>query len=94
MPTHKNITIIQGDLFDYAQSGYIIHQVNCQNVMGSGFAKNFFQHYPIIKKSYHEECEKFAQSQKKLLGHLQYVPLTKTLLLLIHLHKKNMEDQT
>lgn len=71
--------VIQGDLFDYAHSGYIIHQVNCQNAMGSGFAKSFFTHYSIIKTEYHHECQDFLSWGRDLLGHIQYVPLTPTL---------------
>lgn len=71
--------IIKGNLFDYAESGYIIHQVNCQNDMGSGFAKAFFTKFPKIKTEYHKECEKFIEENKSIINHLQYVELTDTL---------------
>lgn len=71
--------IIEGDLFDYAKDGYIVHQVNCQNSMGSGFAKAFFTKYPIIKERYHEECDIFKIMRKSIIGHLQFVRLTEDL---------------
>lgn len=72
--------IISGDLFDYAHTGYIIHQVNCQNAMGSGFAKAFYEHYPEIKYAYHKEYDRLKRDGQPLLGHLQYVQLTPTLI--------------
>ena len=36
-------------------NGYIMHQVNCQNVMGAGVAKApSIQKYPRVKEAYHE----------------------------------------
>lgn len=45
--------IIKGNLFDFAKEGYIVHQVNCMNAMGSGFAREFAKRYPIVKSFYH-----------------------------------------
>ena len=72
--------IVQGDLFNYAENGYIIHQVNCQNDMASGFAKAFFTKFPKIKTEYHKECQKFINENKPIINHLQYVQLTDDLI--------------
>lgn len=33
--------------------GYIMHQVNCQDVMGAGVAKALYTKYPQVKRAYH-----------------------------------------
>lgn len=72
--------IVQGDLFDYAENGYIVHQVNCQNAMGSGFAKAFFTKYPKIKTDYHRLSQKFIDEKESIINALQYVQLTDELI--------------
>lgn len=34
--------------------GVIIHQVNCQNVMGAGVAKALYTKYPQVKEKFHQ----------------------------------------
>lgn len=41
---------IFGDITKISQ-GIIMHQVNCQNVMGAGVAKSLYQIYPRVKNS-------------------------------------------
>ena len=47
------INIVEGDLF-CARTGAIVHQVNCQGVMGSGVAKKFKEVFPKTYKYYLE----------------------------------------
>lgn len=47
----------QGNLFNYYQDYDIIaHGVNCQGVMGSGFAKQIKERFPWAYESYLEAC--------------------------------------
>lgn len=41
-------------------TGYIMHQVNCQNVMGAGVAKALYTKYPIVKLSYHDFAKEYT----------------------------------
>ncbi|MDE6149843.1 MAG: macro domain-containing protein, partial [Ruminococcus sp.] len=69
-----NIRIVNGDIF---QSGadVIIHQVNCQGVMGSGVAKQIREKYPNVFQKYHELCSRYKaeHNEKELLGTAQIV---------------------
>jgi len=71
---------LQGNLFDYAKNGYIVHQVNCQNSMRSGFAGEFLRRYPLIKEEYHKEIQKFSEEGRSIVNHLQYVQLNNDLI--------------
>ena len=68
------MNIVQGDLLEQVTSGIIAHQVNCQNAMGSGFAKAFYNRYPKIKQQYHALCHTVPKNKR--LGTVQFVPLT------------------
>lgn len=52
----------------------IIQQVNCQNVMGSGLAKQIYTKWPVVKRHYHEYCYAVG-SPYDLLGKVQYVSI-------------------
>lgn len=45
------ITIIEKDILT-VEKGIIVHQVNCQKVMGAGLAKQLSEKFPQIKKEY------------------------------------------
>ncbi len=45
--------ITQGDILNI-KKGIIVHQVNCQNKMGSGIAKSLYTKYPNVKEEYHK----------------------------------------
>ena len=45
---------------------YIIHQVNCQNAFGAGFADLITKHYPHVKEDYHAHCT--GKSPQQLFG--------------------------
>ena len=46
---NKDITTIE--------KGVIIHQTNCQNVIGSGIARAIYEKWPVVKTKYHEFCD-------------------------------------
>lgn len=78
--------IIYGDLLDYATEGVILHQVNCQNAMGSGFAKAFYTKYPVIKERFHITSERVLEKYNNketrinpLLGQMQWVKINENL---------------
>lgn len=58
--------------------GYIMHQVNCQNVMGAGVAKSLATKYPIILESYHDFCYEHPTAQNRF-GSIQEVPINSQL---------------
>ena len=49
------ILLQKGDLLEAGES--IVHQVNCQNVMGSGVAKAIYTKWPEVKIEYHKYCD-------------------------------------
>lgn len=68
---------IEKDITEVTE-GVIIHQVNCQNKMGSGVAKALYEKYPLIKQRYHDYCE--GNSPETLLGCTQYVKVAPNLM--------------
>lgn len=63
-----NIHIVNGDIF---QSGadVIVHQVNCQGIMGSGVAKQVREKYPAV----FEEYQRFCRNTSNPLGYTLFV---------------------
>lgn len=64
------ISIKQGNLL-YANENIIVHQVNCQGVMGAGVARQIKEKWPIVYDHYMrmiKTCEKLLIPRKKLLG--------------------------
>lgn len=72
--------MIIGDILDIKE-GVIVHQVNCQGVMGSGVAKQLSNKYPKIKEEYLRVCklESSKKGKESLLGHVQFVRVSPTL---------------
>lgn len=71
------IKIIDGDIFT-CKADAILHQVNCQGVMGSGVAKQVREKFPTVFKYYKALCEndakvkaQFGYDKSQLLGHIQ-----------------------
>ena len=62
---------IKCDIFE-SGADVILHQVNCQGVMGSGVAKQVREKYPNVFASYKRICDGFAD-KSKLLGIVQCV---------------------
>lgn len=50
------IKIIDGDIFN-CDADAILHQVNCQGVMGSGIAKQVREKFPTVFKYYKARCD-------------------------------------
>lgn len=68
---------IKGDIFESGADA-ILHQVNCQGVMGSGVAKQVREKFPTVFKYYKALCENDARvkaqcgyEKSQLLGHIQ-----------------------
>lgn len=59
------INHIYGDILR-ADTHLLLHQVNCQGVMGSGLAKQIKEKYPEVYNSYKLFCN--TNSSKQLLG--------------------------
>lgn len=49
---------VKGNLFDHVKSGIIVHSCNAQQVMGSGFAKEFKAKYPSAFEKYCRDLNK------------------------------------
>lgn len=64
--------IIRGDICD-TDCRIICHQVNCQNAMGSGVAKDLYTRWPEVKTEYHKMAG--ILEPRDLLGRIQPVLL-------------------
>ena len=61
------------------EKGIIVHQVNCQGVMGAGLAKKIADKWPVVKEEYVKEC-RTGLHRVGSLGALLLVKVTPTLL--------------
>lgn len=73
--------IIKGDITSI-EVGMIIHQVNCQNAMGSGLARAICEKWPVVKQKYHAFSDNYKRSYQKyadliLLGGIQEITVQK-----------------
>lgn len=50
------IRVVDGDIF-HRDADAILHQVNCQGVMGSGVAKQVREKFPTVFKYYKARCD-------------------------------------
>ncbi len=70
------MTIVKGNVLD-SNADAILHQVNCQGVMGSGLAKEIKERYPVVFHEYKALCDRFKSvsiaNQNPLLGNIQIV---------------------
>lgn len=66
------IEIIKGDICD-TDCKLILHQVNCQNAMGSGVAKALYTRWPEVKSEYHKMAG--ILEPRMLLGRIQPILL-------------------
>lgn len=68
-----NIRIVNGDIFQ-SDADVIVHQVNCQGVMGSGVARQVREKYPYVFQKYQELCSRYkAEHDEK--GYLELLKL-------------------
>ena len=70
---------VKGNIFD-SDADAILHQVNCQGVMGSGVAKQVRERFPTVFQYYKSLCEYDKQvmadrglTKSTLLGRIQVV---------------------
>lgn len=68
-----SVNHIQGDLLQFTDADVIVHQVNCQGVMGSGIARQIREQFPNTYDKYRELCGHFKGCTHLLLGTCQYV---------------------
>ena len=62
---------IMGDLLQ-AKADVIVHQVNCQGVMGAGVARQIREQFPNTYYTYKRHCEPFKGHTSDLLGTCLY----------------------
>lgn len=63
---------IKCDIFE-SGADVILHQVNCQGVMGSGIAKQVREKFPEVYKKYKTMCDAYSEDRRLLLGMVQCV---------------------
>ena len=68
------IKIINGNLFD-SKANFIVHQVNCQGVMGSGVALQVKERYPHVFTEYLKYLKLYKKKKISPLGFAQFVPV-------------------
>ena len=75
MLIQKDITTIE--------KGVIMHQVNCQNVMGAGVAKAIYLKHPLVKQAFHDLAKKEPyNTPTKRFGLVQPVKINNELIIL------------
>jgi O-acetyl-ADP-ribose deacetylase (regulator of RNase III) len=69
------IHYVKGNLLD-SNCDYICHQVNCQDVMGSGIARQIRERWPEVYMLYREKCAKhMGLPSNWMLGTAQIVKI-------------------
>ena len=61
---------IKCDIFE-SGADLILHQVNCQGVMGSGIAKQVREKFPKVYEGYKDLCDTYSHDRSVLLGKVQ-----------------------
>lgn len=69
------IKYVKGDLLE-ANHSLIVHQVNCQGVMGSGVALAIKNKYPVVYDEYMRNCAESSVFLYKLLGTVQFIEVS------------------
>ena len=82
------IKIIDGNLFD-SKANFIVHQTNCEGVMGSGVAFQVKEMYPHVEKEYRKYLRYCDKNNIEPLGTAQYVPTEVWALTMIDTIKNN-----
>lgn len=62
---------VKGDIFE-SNAQAILHQVNCQGIMGGGVAKQVKEKYPVVFERYKAWCDD-PHLKSSLLGRIQTV---------------------
>lgn len=82
------IKIINGNLFD-SKANFIVHQTNCQGVMGSGVAAQVAELYPHVETEYRKYLRYCKKNKTKALGTAQYVPSESWAVIMVDTMKNN-----
>lgn len=75
----EHMKALKGDIFE-SDADAILHQVNCQGVMGAGLAKQVKERFPVVFKYYKSLCDEDKRARKELgfsrsplLGRIQII---------------------
>lgn len=82
------ISIIEGNIFD-SKANFIVHQVNCLGVMGSGIARQVEERFPHVGSEYRKYLRNCKKNGISALGTAQYVPVEVWALPLVDTMKNN-----
>jgi len=82
------IKIVDGNLFD-SKANFLIHQVNAQDVMKSGVAKQVANLYPHVESEYHKYIRYCKKNKIDAVGTAQYVPVDHWALIMVDTLKNN-----
>lgn len=61
------ISIVKGNILNCTED-IIVHQVNCQGIMGGGVAKQLAQHYKKLEDIYFKHCVECCMNYQKMKG--------------------------
>lgn len=82
------IKIVEGNIFD-SKANFIVHQTNCQGVMGSGVALQVAERFPHVEKEYMKYVRYCKKNHIEPLGTVQYVPNEVWALIMVDTMKNN-----
>ena len=82
------IKIIEGNLFD-SNANFLVHQVNCMSVMGSGVALQVAEMFPHVEKEYVKYLKHCKKNKIEPLGTAQYVPVDSWSLIMVDTMKNS-----
>lgn len=82
------IKIIDGNIFD-SKANFIVHQTNCQGVMGSGVALQVSERYPHVETEYRKYLNYCRKNKIQPLGTAQFVPTEFWALIMVDTMKNN-----
>jgi O-acetyl-ADP-ribose deacetylase (regulator of RNase III) len=72
-----------GNILQEVTKGFILHQVNCQGVMGSGIARSIRDKWRVVYDQYLNEVDE--QGKLQILGWAQVVQVSDTPLFVVNL---------
>ena len=82
------IKVIDKKLFN-STANFIVHQVNCQGVMGSGVALQVAEIYPHVEQEYMKYLRYCKKNRINPLGTAQYVPIDTWAMIMVNTMKNN-----
>ena len=82
------IKIVEGNIFD-SKANFIVHQTNCQSVMGSGVALQVAERFPHVEVEYRKYLNYCKKNHIDPMGTAQYVPTEFWALIMVDTMKNN-----